>query len=136
MTTDERFKYDWNVNPVRKQCCAKEGHVYNHRWTAIMQICALDEEFLIRMDDRTWDTDKLMYHGIFKEAENARYSASMVKNAIRDVRKLKFEQVFRGALKDETKPCVDLEKSWLLKPNIHLPDWDFELLYGVVKHCK
>jgi hypothetical protein len=101
-----------------------------------MQICALDEEFLIRMDAPTWDTDQLMYHGILKEAENARFSASIVHNAIRDVRKCKFESVFRRAQKDETKPCVDLEKTWLFNPNTGLPEWDFELLYGVVKHCR
>jgi hypothetical protein len=135
MTTDEQFKYDWNVIPVRKQCCAKDGHVYRHTWKPIMQICALDEEFLIRMDAPTWDTDQLMYHGILKEAENARLSAFIVYNAIRDVRKCKFESVFSPAQKDQTKPCVDLEKTtWLFNPNTGLPEWDFELLYGVVKH--
>jgi len=110
MTTGERFKYHWSVNPVRAQCCAKGAHVYKHAWKAIMQICALDEEFLILMDAPTWNTDQLMYHGIFKEAGNARFSAYMVQNAIRDVRKFKFEWIFRRALKDETKLCVDLEK--------------------------
>ena len=137
MTTDERFKYDWNVTPVRTQCCAKDAnHVYRHKWKSIMQISALGDEFLTTMDAPIWNTDTLMYHGIFKEAEMARYSASEVKNAIREARKFTFEQVFRGALKDQTKPCVDLEKTWFLRPNIHLPDWDFDLLYGVVKHCR
>jgi hypothetical protein len=77
-----------------------------------------------------------MYQGICKQAEMARYSEIGVKKEIRKAQKFTFEQVFRRALKDETKPCVDLEKTWFLKPNIHLPDWDFELLYGVVKHCK
>ena len=136
MTTDERFKYDWSVNPVRKQCCAKDGHAYKHAWKAIMQICALNEEFLILMDAPKWDTDQLMYHGILKEAENARFSAYRVHNAIEDVRKFKFEQVFRPAFKEFAVPGVDLRKTWYLHPNNHLPDWDYELLYGVVKHCK
>ena len=136
MTTDEQFKYDWNVIPVRKQCCAKDGHLYKHAWKPIMQICALGEEFLIRMDGPLWESDELIYHSIRKEAEKSRFSASIVRNAVRDVRKCKFETVFSPATKEQTKPCVDLQRTWKFNPTIRLPEWDFELLYGVVKHCR
>ena len=137
MTTDERFKYDWNVSPVRTHCCAKNAnHIYQHTWKVIIQIRALGDEFLTTMDAPIWKTHQLMYHGILKEAENTRYSARLVTEAIEDVRKFKFEQVFRGAVTGETLSCVDLEKTWFLRPNIQLPDWSFDLLYGVVKHCR
>jgi hypothetical protein len=50
MTTDDNFKYDWSVVPVRKHCCATDPHRFNHAWHPIIQICALGEEFLIRLD--------------------------------------------------------------------------------------
>ena len=137
MTTDERFKYDWSVTPVRTGCCAKDvTHIYRQKWKSIMQISVLGEEFLTTMDAPTWNTDILMYQGICKQAEMARYSESHVKKEIREARKFTFEQVFRRAQKDEVKPCVDLQKTWVLKPNIPLPDWDLHLLHGVVKHCR
>ena len=136
MTTDEQFKYDWNVIPVRKQCCAKGGHVYRHTWKPIMQICALGEEFLIRMDSPIWDTDEL-YHCILKGADKSSLSAFKVQDAIRDLQKYKFEDVFvRHAGKPETTPCVDPLKFWLLNTQIQLPECDWELLCSVVKHCR
>jgi hypothetical protein len=101
-----------------------------------MQISALGEEFQTTVDAHTWNTDILIYQGICKQAEMARYSESEVKKEIREARKFTFEQIFRRALKDEVKPCVDLQKTWFLRPNIQLPDWSFDLLYGVVKHCR
>ena len=132
MTTDEDVMF-----PVLKYCCAKGfDHVYQHTWNVIMQICALGQEFLTTMDAPIWKTYELMFHGILKDAEHTRYSARLVREAIEDVRKFKFHQVFRGAVTGETLSCVDLENTWFLKPNNRLPDWDYELLYGFVKHCK
>jgi hypothetical protein len=137
MTTDKRFKYDWSVTPARAECCAMGvKHFYRHKWKSIMEISALGKQFLTSMDPLTWSTDILMYQGICRQAEMARCSESKVKKEIREARKFTFEQVFRRALKDEVKPGVDLEKTWFLRSNIQLPDWSFDLLYGVVKHCR
>jgi hypothetical protein len=84
MTTDKRFKYDWSVTPVRAECCAMGvKHFYRHKWISIMEISALGEQFLTTMDPHTWSTDILMYQGICKQAEMARYSESEVKKEIR-----------------------------------------------------
>ena len=137
MTTDERFTYNWNVTPVRTECCAKGvTHHYRQKWKSIVEISAFGEEFLTTMDGHTWNTDLLMHQGIAKHAEMAHDSQSDVEHQIRTVRKFTFQQVFRAAQKDEVQPCVDLQKTWFLQPNIPLPDWDLHLLYGVVKHCR
>jgi hypothetical protein len=137
MTTDEQFKhYYWNAAPVRKQCCAKDKHEYMREWKPIIQICVLGEEFLIRMDYQLWDIDELD-HCILKGAEKSSLSAFAVQDAIRDLQKYKFEDVFvRHAGKPETTPCVDPLKIWLLNTQIQLPEWDWELLCSVVKHCR
>ena len=137
MTMDENFKYDWNVMPVRTQCCVKDGnHLYRQKWKTVMQISALDQDFLIFIDSHNWSTDTVMYQNICKMAEIARYSEGEVKRDLRETRKFTFEQVFRQAKKEEVQPCVDLQKMWFLKPNIQLPDWSYELVYGIVKHCR
>ena len=126
MTTDDRFTYDWYQGPLRRRCCAKERHNYNRdaNWHVIMQVCVLDTEFLIRTCEPTSNKFKLMYE----------LSADKVQEAIREVKKYKFEDVFRHARKDDTMHCVDLDRTWKLNPFIQLPEWDLELLYSVVKH--
>jgi hypothetical protein len=94
MTTDERFKYDWSVVPVRKHCCAKDPHRFNHAWHPIIQICALGEEFLIRLDGSLWESDEKIYQPIRNKAKTSIFSAAIVRNAVRDVEKIKFETAF------------------------------------------
>ena len=136
MTTDEQFKYDWNVIPVRKHCCAKDPHRFCHAWHPIIQICALGEEFLIRLNGSFLESDEKIYESIRNKAKTSRLASAIVRKVVRDVEKIKFETAFEPATKDETQPCVDLQKTWKFKTTITLPKWDFELLYGVVNHCR
>jgi hypothetical protein len=136
MTTDEQFKYDWNVIPVRKHCGAKDPHRFYHAWHPIIQICALGEEFLIRLDGYLWESDEKIYQSIRNKAKTSRFTSAIVRNVVRDVENIKFETAFEPATMEQTRPCVDLQKTWKFNPTIELPEWDFELLFGVVMHCR
>ena len=137
MTTDENFKYYWNVVPVRTQCCAKDAnHVFRQRWKTVIQISALEQDFLFFIDCHSWSSDTVMYQSINNMADIARYSEGEVKRDIRETRKFTFAQVFRQATKEEVQPCVALEKTWFLKPNLQLPTWSYDFVYGILKHCR
>ena len=99
MTTDERFKHDWSATPVRSDCCAKIKHMYRHKWKLIilMQISAMDEEFLTTLDPDTWGPEIWTPSYICKQAEVTIYSATEVFEEIRQAQKFTFDQVFRRA---------------------------------------
>jgi hypothetical protein len=90
MTTDSNFKYDWNVYPVRNKCCAKDPHRFCHSWNPIIQICALGEEFLIRLNGYFSESDEKSYESIGNMAKTSRLSSGVVRNVVRDVEKIKF----------------------------------------------
>jgi len=137
MTTDEDFKYDWSSSLVRNKCCAKDAnHVYRQAWKSVMQIQVGGADFLTTIDAHTWHSELEMYRDMNRLAEQVRISEDHVRKEICKTQKFTFERAFRRAEKDEVKPCVDLQKTWFLRPNIQLPDWSFDLLFGVVKHCR
>jgi hypothetical protein len=136
MTTDNDFKYDWNVSPVWNKCCAKDPHRFCHSWNPIIQICALGEEFLIRLNGYFSESDEKNYESIRNMAKTSRLSSGVVRNVVRDVENIKFEMVFEPAKMEDTHPCVDLERTWKFNSTKTLPKWDFDLLYGVVTHCR
>ena len=103
---------------------------------SIIQICALGEEFLIRLNGSFQESDEKIYESIRNKAKTSRLASAIVRNVVRDVEKIKFETAFEPATKEETQPCVDLQRTWKFKTTITLPKWDFELLYGVVNHCR
>jgi hypothetical protein len=101
-----------------------------------MQICALGEEFLIRLDGYFSQTDDKLHNYIDNVAKTSKLSSGVVRNVVRDVEKIKFETAFEPATMEQTQPCVDLQKTWKFNSTTTLPKWDFELLYGVVNHCR
>ena len=137
MTTDEHNKYDWSSSPVRNKCCAKAAnHLYRQAWKSVMQIQVGGADFLTTIDAHNWHSDLEMYKDINRLAERVTFSEDQVRKEICKAQKFTFERAFRRAQNDEVKPCVDLQKTWFLKKDILLPDWSFDLLFGVVKHCK
>jgi hypothetical protein len=101
-----------------------------------MQISAEEQELLFFIDCHEWTSDLQMQREMNKLANFAKHSEGEVKRALRETRKFTFEQVFRQATKEEVRPCVALEKTWFLKPNLQLPTWSYDFVYGILKHCR
>ena len=136
MTTDENWKYKWSGCSIEGDCCGHNPHVYRQKWNMIMQISAMDKEFLTTLDPDHWLFDIWTESYICEQAEATIYSATEVFGEIRQAEKFNFDQVFRQADKDKVQRRVNLEKTWCLRRNVNLPNWSYELLYGVVKYCR
>ena len=98
-----------------------------------MQISAEEQDFLFFIECHGWTSDLQMQREMNKLANFAKHSEGEVKRALRETRKFTFEQVFRQATKEEVRPCVALEKTWFLKPNLQLPTWSYDFVYDILK---
>jgi hypothetical protein len=100
----------------------------------IVQLRLRDRDFFVRANNPDWEMREL--RNKLSAPTSVRIPDQILQAAMAELKPMRFEQVFRQATKNEVKPGVQWEATFIAVPDLdylQLPLWSWELIQALIR---